>query len=68
MKPCSGVERRAAHLREDVLRPHAPVVLAGKQNRRDQPIEAETILFLLHKGMKEPFLQDVSKIQEGKLF
>lgn len=63
MKPCSGVEWRAARLREDVLRPHAPVVLAG-----DQPIEAETILFLLHKGMKELFLQDVSKIQEGKLF
>lgn len=55
-------------LREDVLRPHAPAVSVGKQNWRDLPIAAETMLFLLHKGMKEPFLQDVSKIKKGKLF
>lgn len=55
-------------LQEDVLRARAPAALVGKQNWRDGPIVAETILFLLHKGMKEPFLQDVSKIQTGKLF
>lgn len=68
MKPCSRVEWRAARLEEDVLRPHAPAVLVGKQNGRDWLVAAETMLFLLHKGMKEPFLQDVSKIQKGKLF
>lgn len=62
------MEWRAVRLREDVLRPHAPAVSVGKQNWRDLPIAAETMLFLLHKGMKEPFLQDVSKIKKGKLF
>ena len=55
-------------LQEDVLRARAPAAFVGKQNWRDGPIAAETMLFLLHRGMREPFLQDVSRKQEGKLF
>lgn len=62
------MEWGAVLLQEDVLRAHTPAVLVSKQNWRDGPIAAETMLFLLRKGMKEPFLQDVSKIQKGKLF
>lgn len=62
------MERRAELLQEDMLRARTPALLVGKQNWRDGPIAAETMLFLLHKGMKEPFLQDVSKIQKGKPF
>ena len=61
------MERRAVLLQEDVLRTRILAVLVGKQNWRDGPIVAETMLFLLHKRMKEPFLEDVSEMQKGKL-
>lgn len=66
VKPCSGVERRAVLLREDVL--GASAVLAGEQNCRDGPMAAEMMLFLLRKRAKEPFLQDGLKLPREKLF